>query len=407
MARFTWPWSSNRERFSGSWSISDSQAFAAWLRGEDSDPSGETVNANTIMGLAAVIRAVGVISGTVAGLPLKSYERRGDERHRVDSVFDDPYPGDDGMTQFEWIETIVMHLAIWRKAFLWNLERDPETGDVSVYQPVLPSAILKVERVDGRKVFTYRDLNNSEQTAGTEMFTHIPGPSLDGVDGHPMLTSARAVFSAALSGDKSAQTTLRRGIRIAGLLTPEEGEENDFDATEGAQILEQLRARVVGRENAGDVALINRRVKLQPWTPSNIDMQWAETRDYWLGEAGRLFGVPPHLLNDTSKQTSWGAGVAEQTLNFARFTLRHYTDRIQARLTQKLPAGQFCEFDYAGLLEGTPAQEIALLLEQTGGKPILTVDEARRIRNLPPLTPDQRAEIDPPAPAIPAGGPIA
>lgn len=369
-----------------------SDAFAAWLRGESADEASEAVTASSVMGLAAVRRAVEVLAGTIAGLPLRTYERGSDgTRARIDSVFDDPWAGPDGLTQFAWVETVVAHLAVWRRAFLWHEDRDPVTGEVSAYRPVLPDAILKVERSDGRKLFTFRDGATGEnRTVGTDTITHIPGMSLDGLDGHPLLSAARAVFSGAISGDKAAQTTLRRGIRLAGLLTPAD-EQEDVSPDEGDAIMEQLRSKVVGRENAGDVALINKRVKLQPWTPNNIESQWAETRQFWLGEAGRLFGIPPHLLNDTEKQTSWGAGVAEQTLNFARFTLMGYTSRIEQVLSQRLPEGQFVEFDYAGLLQGTPAEEIGLLLEQVAGG-LLTLDEARQIRNLRPLTPKQKAE---------------
>jgi HK97 family phage portal protein len=393
MARFTWPWSRG-ERFS-SWSVGD-PAFAAWLRGEETDTS-ESVTPYTVLGLSAVLRSVSVISTTIAGLPLRTYERQGAEKARVSSVFDDPYPGIDGMTPFAWVETVLIHLLLWRNAYLWHDARDTRTGDITIYRPINPDAISKVELVNGRKEFTYTDAAGAKQVVGSEMLTHIPGPSLDGAIGHPLLASARAIFSGAISGDKAAQVTLRRGIRLAGLLVPEEGEE--VDETEGQAILEQLRARVVGREHAGDVALINRRMKLQPWTPNNIEMQWAETRQMVLGEIERLFGMPPHLLADTEKQTSWGTGVAEQNLGLSRYTLRGWSDRIEQTLSRRLPAGEFCEFDYAGLLQGTPAAEIGLLIDQVGAG-ILTVDEARRIRNLPPLTAAQKRAMKPP-PVVP------
>jgi HK97 family phage portal protein len=396
MARFSWPWS-RPERFDSSWSIADS-AFAAWLSGDIDGPS-ETVTPYTVLGLSAVLRSVSVISTTIAGLPLRTYERQGDERVRAPAVFDDPWPGVDGMTPFAWTETLLIHLLLWRRAYLWHEARDVRTGEVTVYRPVPPDLITKTERVGGRMQFTYRDANGETQTVGSETITHIPGPSLDGVEGHPLLSGARAIFSGAISGDKAAQVTLRRGIRLAGLLVPEAGEE--VDETEAKAILENLRAKVVGRENAGDVAVINRRMKLQPWTPNNIEMQWAETRQAVLGEIERLFGMPPHLLADTEKQTSWGTGVAEQNLGLARYTLRGWSDRLEQALTRRLPVGQFCEFDYKGLLQGTPAQEIELLIAQVQAG-LLTVDEARRILNRPSLTRAQLNALRPtPSPPSP------
>lgn len=396
MARFSWPWSRDRERFS-SWSVGD-PAFAAWLRGED-DATGESVTPYTVLGLSAVLRSVSVISTTIASLPLRTYERQGDEKVRVPSVFDDPWPGLDGMTPFAWVETVIIHELLWRRAFLWHEARDPRTGYVNAYRPILPDLISKVERVNGRYQFTYTDETTRQpSTVGTETITYIPGPTLDGVNGHPFLTAARAVFSAALSGDKAAQTTLRRGIRLAGLVTPADADEN-FDADEGKAIMDQLRAQVVGREHAGDVALINRRLKLDPWTPTNIDSQWHEARLMAVDEVGRLFGMPPHLLNAIEKQTSWGAGVAEQNLGLARYTLMGWSSRIEQTLSRTLPPGQFVEFDYKGLLQGTPAEEIRLVMEQVDAG-LISLEYACRVLNLPAPNPEQKA-LRAPAPVTP------
>jgi HK97 family phage portal protein len=323
---------------------------------------------------------VSIISTTIASLPLRTYERRGDERVRVPSEFDDPLPGEDGMTPFAWVETVLIHELLWRNAFLW---REPRSGAGFAYRPILPDAIeLKVN--GGRKSFKYTKAASSEsEEVGTDVIVHIPGPTLDGYRGHPFLGPARAIFSGAISGDKAAQTVLRRGIRLAGLVTP--ADENEvIEPAEAEQILDQLRNRIVGREHAGDIALVNRRLKLDPWTPNNVDSQWAETRNMILGEVGRLFGTPPHLLGDTEKQTSWGTGVAEQNLGLQRYTLMGWSSRTEQVLSRQLPKGQFVEFDYTGLLQGTPAEEIKLLIEQVEAG-LLTIDEARKIRNLPPI----------------------
>ena len=381
------------DRFS-SWSAADSAFAEWWFRGGESGETTEPVTPYTVLGLSAVLRAVSVISTTIAALPLRTYEKTEGDRTRIESVFDDPYPGEGGQVPFAWVETVLIHLLLWRKAFLWH-ERVDADGTVTAYRPLIPDVITKVELVDGRKRFTYRDADGQEQTVGTERITHIPGPSIDGVDGHPLLYAARYIFSGALSGDKAAATTLRRGIRLAGLLTPGEGE--DIDPKEGEAILKALSPKVLGPENAGGMAFVNKRLKLDPWTPNNAEMQWHETRTEILGEVGRLFGIPPHLLNDTEKQTSWGTGVAEQNLGLARYTLMGWSTRIEQVLTRRLPVGQFVEFDYKGLFQGTPEQESAVLIayKEAG---IMDVDEVRRVLNLPPLTAAQRRAMAPPTP---------
>jgi HK97 family phage portal protein len=373
-------------KFSAQWAISD-PAFAAWWYG--TDDAHESVTPYSVMGLSAVIRAVQIIC-VIATLPLRTYERQGDDRARISSVFDDPYPGDDGLTPFSWVETVLIHLLLWRKAFLWHDARDSRTGLVTAYRPITPDTFT-VNRVNGKRVFEYTE-NGEKKTVGSEQITFIPGPSLDGNDGHPLLQAARAVYSAAISGDKTAQRMLKRGIRIGGIFSPADGED-DWDGTEGDAMLAQIKAQAMGSENAGDIVGLNRKVKLQPWTSSNIESQFDETRARVLMEIEQLFGVPPHLMADTEKQTSWGAGVVEQNMSLARFTLMGWSSRIEQVLSRKLPNGpveQFVEFDYKGLLQGTPTEEIQLLIAQVEGG-ILLDDEARQIMNRPPFTPAQRA----------------
>lgn len=380
-----------REKFSQSWSISD-PAFASWWFGTDPDTQ-ETVTPYTVIGLSAVIRAIQIIT-VIATLPFRSYERQGEDRVRIPSDFDDPYPGPDGLTPFSWSETVLIHLLLWRKAFLWH---EPRTdGGTIAYRPIIPDA-FKVKRVNGRRVFEYRDpANTSEiQEVGSEQVTFIPGPSLDGVDGHPLLYAARAVYSAAISGDKTAQRMMRRGIRIGGIATPADGED-DWTPAEGEAILESIKATAQGSDNAGAIIALNRKTKLQGWTANNIESQFDETRSRVLMEIEQLFGVPPHLMADTEKQTSWGTGVAEQNLSLARFTLMGWSSRIEQVCSRRLPRGpieQFTEYDYKGLLQGTPAQEIELLIKQVEAG-LLTKDEARQIMNRPPLGAEAVGSVD-------------
>jgi len=408
MGVFDWLRGKPREQFSGSWSISD-PAFAAWLRGGDSDSS-EAVTAYTVLGLSAVQRAIEIIT-VIASFPLKTYERQGDEAVRIPSEFDDPYPGQDGMTPFEWTETILTHLLLWRNAFLWHEPRGDGTAGIA-YRPLHPDAIVRIKRVNGRKRFEYRETGpdgrptGATEEVGTEQITHIPGPSLDGTCGHPLLQTARAVFSSAISGDRTTQRVLRRGIRLSGIVTPRDDAE-DIEEADAKKILEQLRSTMVGSENAGDIALVNRRLQFDKWQATNIEAQWHETLMYVLMQIEQLFGVPPHLMADTEKQTSWGTGVAEQNLSLARFTLRKWSERIDQRLTLRLPNGkvtgedgQFTEYDYKAFLQGTPEQEGQLLLAYKDGG-VMTADEVRRKINLPALTAAQKRELAPPTPTPP------
>jgi phage portal protein BeeE len=78
--------------------------------------------------------------------------------------------------------------------------------------------------------------------------------------------------------------------------------------------------------------------------------QFIDTRSFQVGEIARWFRIPPHMIGDTEKSTSWGSGLAEQTLGFVKYTLMPWLVAIEQALTQILPRGQFAKFDLDELL---------------------------------------------------------
>lgn len=66
-----------------------------------------------------------------------------------------------------------------------------------------------------------------------------------------------------------------------------------------------------------------------------------------------MFGVPPHMLMDTDKSTSWGTGIEQQTLGWVVFTLRSWLTRIEQRVTRILaPEPVYARYSIEGLLRG-------------------------------------------------------
>jgi HK97 family phage portal protein len=141
-------------------------------------------------------------------------------------------------------------------------------------------------------------------------------------------------------------------------------------------------------------------LKFTPWTMDAEAGQFVQSRVHQVEELARVWGVPPHLLGQTEKATSWGTGITEQNRGLSRFTLMGWSTRLEERLSRLLPSPRFAEFDYSGLLQPAPEQEIPLLIAQVQAG-LLTVDEARRIRNLGPLPAGAgpSSEVPSPAPA--------
>lgn len=359
------------------WSISN-PGLADWLGLSHVTQAGVPVTERSSLGLTAVFRAVSLIAGTIAGLPLKSYREKDGVKEPVDSFLDNPN-GPDGLTPFEWVELVLVHLLLHGNAFLAHVYNG--AGAIVGLEPIHPSSV-SIEAVDRpwRKEFTVSMADGTSQVFTPLDLTHIPAMGTDGLRGLSPITACRQAIGAGLAADEAAARMFSSGMLIGGLVSSDE----NLTREQADELKAGLKAKLAGSQNAGDIAVVNASLKFSPWTMSAEDAQFIESRAYQIEEVARIYGVPPHLLQQTDKQTSWGTGVSEQNRGLARFTLMGWTSRIEQRLSRLLSKPTSCEFEYAGLLQGSPQEEIQLLLDQVAGG-LLTLDEARRIRNLAPL----------------------
>jgi HK97 family phage portal protein len=364
-------------------SISDPRAFEL-LSGYPA-LGGPAVSETTAMNLSAVFRAVSLVAGALGSLPLRTLEQDPETGTQVRSasVLDDPGLGQ--WTPMEWKEQVGVYLLLHGAAPLLKVRGGG--GQLIGYRPLHPRVVQVDEDQDrpGGRKFTLTMADGTKRELDATDITYIPGLSLDGVRGISVITAARLGFGTALAGDKASYRTFTNGGMVAGMVTPD-GE--DFDPDDAQAIKDVINRKVLGPENAGDIPVINRALKFTQWTLSAADAQFLESRTFSIDEIGRWFGVPPHLLGLTEKSTSWGQGIAEQNRGLARYTLAPWTTRIEQRLSVDIPAGKTAEFDYAAFIAPAPEDEIGLLIDQVNAG-LLTLNEARRIRNMPPLsTPD-------------------
>ena len=358
--------------------------------------AGVPVSQQGSLGLASVYRAVSLISGTVGTLPLKTYRDQADgTRIRVQSFLDNP-GGPAGLTQFEWTELVLVHLLLWGNAYLSHLTGG--AGQLVGLIPLHPSAV-QVKQVTTRqeeerfypylKYFTVTMNDGSQRDLTPLEITHVTAMSTDGLQGLSPIATNRQAIGVGMAGDMAAARQFGSGFMPAGLVTTED----DVTLEEAQIIKDGLDAKLRGPSNAGQWAFVNRNLRFTPWTMAAADLQWIESRQFSVEEVARIFGLMPFHLAQTEKQTSWGTGITEQNRGLARYTFMPWTSRIEQRLTRLLPNKQLAEYDYAGLLQGSVQEELQMLIAQVGAG-ILTVDEARRVRNLPPLPPAASAQTD-------------
>lgn len=366
----------------------DNPAVSRYVHGlGGANYSGEIVSESSAMSLTAVWRAASLVSQAIATLPLKTYRTLPDgERERVASFLDDPCgpesAGDQYLTPFEWKERVVLHLFYQGEAFLYH--RRNAAGAIIGTFPIHPLAVTVNPSDDapGGKTFDVA-LVDGEYTRDltTADMTHILGPCTRGLRGYSILSVARNTLGMTQAAERSAAEQFANGATLSGAFTPRQ----DADLL-SIKDIEELQADLDRRlyNRGGKIPIINRILEFQPWSMTNVDAQWLESRSFQIEEIARLTGVFPYLLMQVEKQTSWGTGLSETNSNLRQYVLLSYTGRIEERVSRLLSSPRFAEFDPAGFLAGSPAEQINLGMAQVNGG-VLTLNEYRRLLNLSPL----------------------
>lgn len=410
-----WPWSKRRDDEPSNvlTSISDPSLAALFAPGGTSDLSDVVVGEASALGLSAVFRAVSLISGTLAMLPLRSLRKDNiGTIQRVPSVFDDP-DGPDGQTVYEWKETLFIHAVLYGRAGalkVYNaaggLARLPLVHPLSWYvqEPTLEEYADPNRYPVGGMWFIVTLNDGCQVKLDGDAFFYVPAMSSDRFVGLGLLNVARGSLGTSVSADRAAAKQFKSGAMISGYATPADDLEVLDDIPE---LRRQINNTMTGYENAGGIAIVNRRLNFTPWTMTNNDAQFLQSRQFQIEEISRWTGVPPHLLMQTDKQTSWGTGVDEQNRAMGRTVLAPWASRLEQRASRLLANPRWVEFDFSGLERPSPKDEVALIISEIDAG-LMTIDEGRALRNRPPLPQTEGLDTRPqleeepaePAPAI-------
>jgi HK97 family phage portal protein len=192
------------------------------------------------------------------------------------------------------------------------------------------------------------------------------------------MAAYRNALGTTLAGDVAQGSLFANGMSLGGVVTGK-----DLNETQAKQVKDGLVSSNRGVDHAGDIAVVNAELDFKPWTMTAENAQFLESRVFQVEEVSRMLGVPKVLLS-MDGASSWGSGIAELIRGLARFTLNPLTSSLESSFSALLASPRYVEFEYEGLLAPTPEEATRnIALEIKAG--ILTVDEARKMKNRPPL----------------------
>ncbi len=342
-----------------------------------STAAGVNVSETTAPKLTAVWRAIALLSGVVASLPIKRYQdAEGGRVERPSRVLRRPHPT---FTKFELFEMAMVHMLLNGNFYAVKVRNG--LGEVAHLLPVAPNQVVPKLHDDGTKTFEVPGKDVPRLEVGTDVILHIPGMGYDGSRGWSPIAMCRQALAVGIAAEEFSARFFSNGSHLGGILqtdaqlTPEQA--RDAKTT--------FASRTSGLAKAHEVAVLQMGMKYQQIGIAPEDAQLVESRRFTIEDVGRLFGLPNHLLNEASGSTSWGSGLSEQVRGLLVFTVGPWLSRIEDRLTFELgPEDEYFEFTRAGLLQSTTKEryEVYDLGVKNG---ILTPNECRELENMPLL----------------------
>ncbi|WP_320784190.1 phage portal protein [Streptomyces sp. CRN 30] len=357
-----------------------SDALATFLGGAQSD-AGVAVSETTALRASPVWRAVALIAGVSAALPLPVF-LDGTREKQPSELLKKPHPD---LTPVELWRFAYTYRVLWGNTYIQKVRNG--AGQVKELWPVSADRVRvsrdrPSEANPSGKLFDVVDDWGVHHVWTPKEMLHIPGLGYDGLTGCSPVRLAIQGIGLAQAAEKSAARLFGNGNMVGGVLQTEQR----LDPDQAARLKERWKAKLAGVHNSHEIAVLDSGASYKPVAMPNNDAQFLESRMFQVTEIGRMFGVPPFLLMSTEKSTSWGTGLEQQAQGWVTFDLNPtWLTPTEQRITKELlPRDQYANYNMGGLLRGDSAARATYYraMRDVGA---YSADDVRALEELPPL----------------------
>ena len=359
---------------------------------------GPAVTDSSALQVGAVYACLSKLSGAVSQLPLHEYRHTPAGRQPVEPhsplwwlLNESPQPAWTATAWKQWIVRCVklrgdQHTELLRRG-------DGEVVGLRVHHP----DSVQVRTVDGRLRYDCWDADTGRaKGVDQDDMLHFTG---FGFDGERSMSAIKWAARNAIASELGAAQYIGKTVTEGGM--PRIALE--YPATLNPAQAQQVRDAFVSIYGAGAGAklplVLANGGKAHELSISPVDLELLASRRLDKQTICEVMGVPPIIIGDSEKTSSWGTGVEQVMLGWVRFDLAPMLAGCEEELNRKLfrKAGRFVEFSLGGLLRGDSKAQSDSFRAALGGPGTgdgwMTVNEVRGLLNLPRLT---DAEADKP-----------
>lgn len=353
--------------------------------------SGISVTHESALRTIAVYACVGIIADALMGMPIRQVERLDDgTRRNLDLTLwlsPDWAPNPEterGAFVHRWCNSLLLY------GTAYCLITARQGGYPSEVWNLAP-ADVRPDRSNGRLEYVWGTRRLTPYTAQNPAGEIMVTKGFDfggdvGVD--PIRKVAFEAIGLAAAAERFGAAFFGQGQTPSGVI--------ELDSTPSPDAIKSIKANWV-RHHAGVSkshlpGVLTAGAKWKPISIPPDAAQFIETREYQVGEIARLYRVPPHLISDTDRSTSWGTGIEEQNIGFVKFTLLPWIHRFESMLSRTVPPGQRIKLITSGLERGSlKSRYDAYAVGRSWGW--LSQDDVRALEDLNPIGPEKGGDI--------------
>ena len=344
--------------------------------------AGVQVTPTTAMRVAAVYASVRLISGAVANLPLHIKERVSSDV-REDRTDHSAWNllrrrPNSWQTPSQFRRMMQAHLLLRGNAYAMIVR---SRGQVVGLIPLDPDRMEIKQGDDMVLRYEYRRRDGGLVRLAQADVMHLVGLTLDGVNGVSAITYARETIGLSLAQENHGATTFKNSARPSIVMKHpgklgQEGQEN---------LRASLDAYRAGGESEGKALILEEGMDTQPLSMTAEDAQWIEGRKFSRTDIAMFFGVPPHMIGDTEKSTSWGTGIEQQSIGFVTYTLEDHLTAWEETINRDLISEDrvYARFNRSALVRGDIKTRTAAMVKRLQWG-ITSPNEERKLEDMNP-----------------------
>lgn len=347
--------------------------------------AGIRITPDTALQSTVVLACCRILAETIGSLPIHIYRRTPNGGREIASEI--PlykvltFAPNSWQTKYEFFEQLVMTICLWGNSY--TRIKSGRYGSVSELDNLHPSN-MDVERLEnGRLRYSY----TNPETGRIERYTQDQimhcrwTPEPDGIKGMVPVEVGREAIALARACEIHASKFWANNAR-PGIVLQTEG---TISAEAAQQLRENWNRIHRGVESAYQTAILTNGLKATEIGFTNEASQFNASRAFQSEEIARIYRLPLHLVQGQS-----GGNLEVAGQEFVTYTLVPWLRRIESAISRSLIYNDdvfFAEFDVRGLLRGD-SNSRASYYSTMISLGIYSINDCRRLENLPPLGPD-------------------